>query len=94
MVSSTEIPKAILNTSNVEGFNGTPKKPMIPPVITRGIKLGIIEISTILQDLKRRAINTAIEIIAKAKLENKLFTKCLVPSAATTEVPVKVVSKY
>ena len=43
MVSSTEIPKAILNTKMVEGFIGTPKYPINPAVITNGSKLGINE---------------------------------------------------
>ena len=36
MVSSTEIPKAILNTNMVDGLIGIPKKPINPAVITNG----------------------------------------------------------
>ena len=41
MVSSTEIPKAILKTNMVEGFMGTPIQPISPAVIINGNKLGI-----------------------------------------------------
>ena len=39
MVSSTEIPNAILNTRIVEGFSGMPEKPITPAVITKVIGL-------------------------------------------------------
>ena len=48
MVSSTEIPKAILKTSTVEGFKGMPANPITPAVIMSGNKLGINEIIIIL----------------------------------------------
>ena len=51
MVSSTEIPKAILNTKIVEGFIGTPKYPITPAVTNSGNKFGIKEITIILNDL-------------------------------------------
>ena len=53
MVSSTEIPNAILKTNIVEGFIGTPTKPIIPAVMTNGNKFGISEMIIILKDLKR-----------------------------------------
>ena len=53
IVSSTEIPNAILNTKIVDGFIGTPTKPIIPAVITKGNKFGIREMIIILKDLKR-----------------------------------------
>ena len=53
MVSSTEIPKAILNTKIVEGLMGTPTNPITPAVITSGNKLGINEITIILKERKR-----------------------------------------
>jgi hypothetical protein len=43
MVSSTEIPKAMLKTKMVEGFRGIPKKPIIPAVIRRGVEFGIMK---------------------------------------------------
>ena len=47
------IPKATLNTSTVEGLSGTPTQPIMPAVITKGIKLGIKEQSKILADLNK-----------------------------------------
>ena len=88
MVSSTEIPKAILNTKSVDGFKGIPRKPITPPVIRSGIIFGIMAIKIILHDRKSSAIREAINPIANSRLEIKFFTKYLVPSEATTEVPV------
>ena len=59
MVSSTEIPKAILNTRIVEGLIGIPKKPINPAVISNGNIFGMIEIKIILKDLNIQAINNA-----------------------------------
>ena len=39
MVSSTEIPKAILNTKIVEGFKGTPSNPLNQPLQEEVISL-------------------------------------------------------
>ena len=50
MVSSTEIPKAILNMSIVEGFMGIPKNPINPAVVISGKRLGNRETNTILTD--------------------------------------------
>ena len=94
MVSSTDIPNAILKTKRVDGFKGMPNHPIIPPVKRRGIIFGIIDMTTILQDLNKMAIRIPIEMTAKIKLVIKFFTKYFVPSAATTDVPVKVTSKY
>ena len=41
IVSSTEIPNAILKTKIVDGFRGIPEKPITPAVIISGNKLGI-----------------------------------------------------
>ena len=59
------IPKAILNTKTVDGFKGTPTHPIMPAVITNGIKLGIKEQSKILKDLNKYNIQT--EISKKAQ---------------------------
>ena len=40
MVSSTEIPNAILNTRIVDGLIGIPKNPIIAAVNNKGIKFG------------------------------------------------------
>jgi hypothetical protein len=74
-VSSTEIPKAILKTSKVDGFKGIPNHPIIPEVKTNGIKFGINEIATILHERKRIAIKTEIDPIANKILETKFATK-------------------
>ena len=94
MVSSTDIPKAILNTKSVDGFKGIPNHPIIPPVNSKGMMFGIIEITTILHDLNSIAIRIPMEIMAKIRLVIRFLTRYLVPSAATTDVPVNVTSKY
>ena len=62
MVSSTEIPKAILNTSIVDGFIGMPKKPIIPAVISNGNKLGISETNIMRALLNIQAMNMAMSM--------------------------------
>ncbi len=56
----------------VEGFIGTPKKPIIPAVINKGNKLGTKEIKIILNDLNIHAINNAIRTIARDKESTRL----------------------
>src|SRR5690606_29186340 len=75
MVSSTEIPKAILNTKIVEGFMGTPTKPITPAVIISGSKFGIKEITIILKLRNIHAINKAIKKMAKDSERIRLLTK-------------------
>ncbi len=53
MVISIAIPNAMLKTSTVEGFSGTPAQPITPAVITKGMVFGINEHIKILNDLKR-----------------------------------------
>ena len=53
MVISTAIPNATLKTSTVEGFRGTPAQPIMPAVITRGIRFGIREHNKIRTDLNK-----------------------------------------
>ena len=53
IVSSTEIPKAILKTNIVEGFIGILKNPITPAVNNNGRIFGTKEIITILYDLNR-----------------------------------------
>ena len=53
IVSSTEIPKAILKTKIVEGFKGILEKPITPAVIINGRRFGINEIKIILKDLNK-----------------------------------------
>ena len=51
-VSSTAIPKAMVNIIEIEMFMSTPKYPIIPPINIRGNILGTRAISIILNDLK------------------------------------------
>lgn len=74
-LSSTEIPKAILKTSIVDGFKGIPAKPMIPAVINIGIRFGINEISTILQLMNKSAMIRDIARTANVNENIRLFTK-------------------
>ena len=75
MVSSTEIPNAILNTKIVDGLSAISKYPIIAPVINSGIKFGIIEINTILNDLNIQDIKKEIKTITISKLKIKFFNK-------------------
>lgn len=79
MVSSTEIPKAILKTKMVDGFMGTPKYPISPAVIISGMMFGIREMIIILKDLNIKAINKEINNMANVNEMAKFFTKYLVP---------------
>ena len=75
MVSSTDIPKAMLNTRIVEGFIGIPKYPIKPAVINNGNIFGIKEIIIILNERNKNAINTPINNIAKERDITKLLIK-------------------
>ena len=68
MVSSTDIPKAILKIKMVEGFIGIPKNPIRPAVVINGRRFGNKETSTILTEENKIDINDAISIIAKMRL--------------------------
>ena len=88
MVSSTDIPNAILNTKIVEGFIGTPKNPIRPAVMSNGNKLGISDTKIILKLLNIQAINNAIKKIAKERESKRLLTKYFVPFSNTKAFPV------
>ena len=75
IVSSIEIPNAIENTRMVEGLIAIPVQPIIPAVNKRGIMLGISAINTILTDLNRSAITSAINRIAREMLIDRFFTR-------------------
>ena len=79
MVSSTEIPKAILNTKIVDGLIGTPKYPIKPAVINNGKRFGINDTIIILNERNIYAMKRDINNIAKDSDSIKLFTKYLVP---------------
>ncbi len=88
MVISMAIPNATLKTSTVEGFSGTPAQPIIPAVITKGMRLGINEQIKILADLKRYNIQSDISKKAQKILSfNPLMIK-LLPSKKVILVPV------
>ena len=74
-LSSTEIPKAILNTSMVEGFNGIPAYPIIPAVMSMGIKLGMSEIRTMRALVNNNAIIIDMAMIASNKESIKLLMR-------------------
>jgi hypothetical protein len=61
--SSTESPKAILNTNIVDGFNGIQNTPLIQQLSLT--KLGINETTTILKDLNINTISKEINSTAK-----------------------------
>ena len=73
IVSSTEIPKAILKTSIVEGFIGIFKNPITPAVNKSGSRLGTREMITILYDLNIYIIIKEINNMASDSEINKFF---------------------
>ncbi len=60
-MSSTEIPKAMLNTRRVLGFSAIPKKPMTAAVKIKGTKFGSKLMATI------RALLNRIDMMVMAK---------------------------
>ena len=75
MVSSTEIPNAILNTKIVDGFIGILKKPINPAVISNGKIFGKSDIKIICGDLNIHAIKRAIKTIANDKEKTRFLIK-------------------
>ena len=74
-LSSTEMPKAILNTSMVEGFKGIPAYPIIPAVMSMGIRLGMSEIKTIRALMNNNAMIIDMAIIASNNESIKLLMR-------------------
>ena len=74
MVSTTEIPNAILNTKIVDGFIGIEKYPIIAAVSSSGIRFGIKETITILEERNIQAIKIEIRKITSSKLYAKFPT--------------------
>ena len=60
MVSSTAIPKAMVNIIEVDMLIDVPIKPIKPPIIANGITFGIMESNAIRIDLNMKPINSAI----------------------------------
>ena len=75
MVSSTDIPKAILKTKIVDGFMGIFKNPIRPAVINSGSMLGIKEMRIICGDRNIHAIKMAINRIARDKEITKFLIR-------------------
>ena len=88
MVISIAIPSAILKTNTVEGFNGTPAHPMIPAVITSGIRLGSREQIRIRKLRNKYSMQTAINRKAQTMLCFKPLMIKVLPSRKVTVVPV------
>ena len=88
IVSSTEIPNAILKTRIVDGFNGIPVNPITPAVIMSGKRFGINEIIIILTERNRNAINKAIKSMARLKDKIRFFIRYLVPLRNRSDFPV------
>ena len=88
------MPNAILNTSIVEGLRAIPKYPIIAPQSSNGIKLGIIETTTILKELNIHAMNIEIRSITNNKLKIKFLIKNLVPFKKTILDPVTEISYF
>ena len=82
------MPKAMEKINTVEGFTGIPNHPMIPAVINRGNKFGMMATTTILGVLKSAAINKEITKIAKSKLTTRLLIKNLVERKKMILAPV------
>ena len=74
-LSSTEIPKAILNTSMVEGFKGIPAYPIIPAVMSMGIRLGMREINTMRALMNKSAMMIEIAITASSNERIRLLMR-------------------
>jgi len=85
---STEIPRAMLKTISVEGFNGILLNPMMAAVINSGIRFGTMDTIIILTDLNIRDIRIEIRRIAIATLTKRLLIRNSVPFAYTTLFPV------
>src|SRR5450631_519542 len=91
MVTSIAMPSATLKISTVEGFRRTPVHPIIPAVITNGIKLGMSEQIKILNDLNKYNIHNAINKNAHKRLCFNPFIIKVLPSKKVTVEPVKVI---
>src|ERR1700760_3928924 len=88
MVISIAIPSAILNTSTVDGFNGTPTQPITPAVINSGITLGISEHNRMRKERKRYNMHNAINRNAQIILSFNPFMINELPSRKVTLEPV------
>ena len=84
------MPRATLNIKTVDGFNATPDQPIIPAVTNKGITFGIREHNNILNERKRKSIQTAMSKNAHAMLSLRPLMMNLLPSKNVMLVPVSV----
>ena len=75
MVSSTEMPKAMLKTSRVLGLSAMPKYPITAAVKMSGTRLGKRLMATILALRKRMDITVAITSTARASDTKRFLTR-------------------
>jgi hypothetical protein len=75
MVPSLDIPKAMEKIKMVLGLSAIPKWPINPAVISKGMRLGNVDMITIFQLLNNKAIKTQIKKIAESVLSIKLTCK-------------------
>ena len=88
MGSSTDIPNASLCSRFVVGLGGIPATPITPAVMMRGNRLGIKEITIILNERNKKAINRAISKIANESDKKRLLIRYFVPFKKRTALPV------
>ena len=88
MVASTVIPKAMLNTKMVLGFNGILKYPIVPAVIINGMMLGMIAMIIILIDGNKKPIVNEINNNDQKVADTKLSNKYEFPFKKIAVVPV------
>ena len=75
MVPSDEIPKAMLKIRMVDGLKRMSKKPIMPAVITSGIRHGSFDKIMILTERNRAMPTMAIKIISITRLSNKFDSR-------------------
>ena len=75
MVPSEAIPNAMLNIRIVDGLRGMLKNPIIPAVISKGIRLGKMETAIILNDIKSKNMIMEIKNIASNMLSIRLVKR-------------------
>ena len=75
MVPSDAIPNAMLKIKMVEGLKRIFKNPIIPAVITNGIRQGNLDKIMMLTERNRAIPTMAISIISIKRLSNKLRSK-------------------
>ena len=80
MALSTEIPNATLKIIIVDGLIVIPRKPIIPAVMIKGIRLEMSDMIIIRAELNSMAIRAEIRIMARTRLMTRCFIRYFVPS--------------